>query len=650
MSFNKSEALQSAERFIYQGQTSEAIAIYRQLLEADPFDLTTIGALSNLYVKTGRVQDGIEDFSRIADSYLDKGSPIKSAYILKKILELDPSNARAHMRLGEIYQHEGMSDKAYDMFLTAGVVFKKQGDVVESLKANEKALAIKPDDQQATAAIAALQNQSAPAATASSSDNEKPEWKKTGERTHGYDDAVVVQQLSMAELLVGYGKVEQAIAMLKEILVHRSDYIDVRVKLKDIYLRSEMMEEASRECFEIAHIYETRGDKARARDYRVRAERLAQAFKDSGSLAQEAIRKDEPQTSILNNSHEEPKTNILESTIQQAPQKAVSVPAVAVQLKMVVEKTDVAEPGGFNLQVNDTALVLATKDAHSLAVTSDNFSVTTLSILTARPVGKTEAKKQTKRWLYAAVTAFAILALIAVAILKVVPTYESGLDKDYQSLAQVAPLPALPQLPDSAPVEENEPVEQVEVRASDSPATQPTKPARPEDENHPVNAEPAATPQPSSGIVAASEPPKATPASSPSLPVLQSAPGSIDNAAPKGMPNSMPGNASTPSDLPPPPAAAAARKPSATTVRGEPVSRAQPAYPQLAKSTGQSGMVAVEVTISEKGDVVSARALSGPALLRDAAVSAARRWKFKPSTRDGKPVTSMSTISFNFKL
>src|ERR1044071_3701424 len=180
MSFNKSEALHSAERCIYQGQTSEAIAIYRQMLEADPFDLTTIGALSNLYVKTGRIQDAIDDFSRIADGYLDKGSPIKSAYILKKILELDPRNAPAHMRLGEIYVHEGMSEKAYDMFLTAGVVFKKQGDVVESLKANEKALAIKPAGQQATAAIAALQNLPASSMTEPSSNppaSSKPDHK-----------------------------------------------------------------------------------------------------------------------------------------------------------------------------------------------------------------------------------------------------------------------------------------------------------------------------------------------------------------------------------------------------------------------------------------------------------------------------------------
>ena len=235
-----------------------------------------------------------------------------------------------------------------------------------------------------------------------------------------------------------------------------------------------------------------------------------------------------------------------------------------------------------------------------------------------------------------------------------------ALIRNINRLRRLLRFPLSPQPPDAAPVEENEPIEQVEVRASDSPATdspttQPTKPVRPEEETQPVNTEsPAITPQPSPGVVAASEPPKTNKASSPALPVLPSAQnvqGGSESATPKGMPNYMPGNASNSPDLPPPAAAtAAARKPSVTTVRGEPVSRAQPAYPQLAKSTGQSGMVTVEVTISEKGDVVSARAMSGPSLLRDAAVSAARRWKFKPSTRDGKPVSSVSTISFNFKL
>jgi TonB family C-terminal domain len=323
---------------------------------------------------------------------------------------------------------------------------------------------------------------------------------------------------------------------------------------------------------------------------------------------------------------------------------------------MVVEKTDVAEQSKFNVQVNDTALVLATKEDHSLIpvnhsvpATSNSLPSTTLSILSTRPVGEMATEKKTRRWLYAAVIAFALLAAIAAAVLKGVPMYEARLDKEYQSLAQAAPIPALPQPPDSAPLEENEPNEQIEVRASDSPSPQPTKPTHTE-EIQPVNTEPPATPQPSPAVVAASEPPKTNKPASPSLPMPTSAPNAQgENRAPGGVPNYMPGNASNSSEPPPPPQSAAARKPGATT-RGEPINRAQPAYPQLAKSTGQSGMVTVEVSINERGDVISARALSGPALLKDAAVSAARRWKFKPSMRDGKPVTSVSTISFNFKL
>jgi protein TonB len=57
----------------------------------------------------------------------------------------------------------------------------------------------------------------------------------------------------------------------------------------------------------------------------------------------------------------------------------------------------------------------------------------------------------------------------------------------------------------------------------------------------------------------------------------------------------------------------------------------------------------VEVNINERGDVVSARAVSGPPLLRGAAVAAAKGWKFKPCTLSGKPIPSVNFITFNFK-
>jgi TonB family protein len=76
--------------------------------------------------------------------------------------------------------------------------------------------------------------------------------------------------------------------------------------------------------------------------------------------------------------------------------------------------------------------------------------------------------------------------------------------------------------------------------------------------------------------------------------------------------------------------------------------RVEPVYPPLAKAARVSGAVVVEVTADEEGNVISARALSGHPLLKDAAVSAARNWAFSPTMLSGVPVKVIGTITFNF--
>ena len=58
--------------------------------------------------------------------------------------------------------------------------------------------------------------------------------------------------------------------------------------------------------------------------------------------------------------------------------------------------------------------------------------------------------------------------------------------------------------------------------------------------------------------------------------------------------------------------------------------------------------VAVRVIVDEKGNVTSARAISGHPLVRSQAVFAARDWKFSPKIRNGKPVKNRGTITFHF--
>lgn len=78
--------------------------------------------------------------------------------------------------------------------------------------------------------------------------------------------------------------------------------------------------------------------------------------------------------------------------------------------------------------------------------------------------------------------------------------------------------------------------------------------------------------------------------------------------------------------------------------------QAQPLYPPAAKSMRASGVVRVEVTVDENGQVAEVQKTSGPPLLQTAAKDAVRKWRFKPFTRDGQPVRAVGFVNFNFSL
>ena len=83
---------------------------------------------------------------------------------------------------------------------------------------------------------------------------------------------------------------------------------------------------------------------------------------------------------------------------------------------------------------------------------------------------------------------------------------------------------------------------------------------------------------------------------------------------------------------------------------GSALKKVAPSYPKKAKAARVSGPVEVQVTISEEGRVIEAIAISGPELLREAAVQAAKEWVFKPTKADGAPVKVLGILTFNFAL
>jgi len=79
------------------------------------------------------------------------------------------------------------------------------------------------------------------------------------------------------------------------------------------------------------------------------------------------------------------------------------------------------------------------------------------------------------------------------------------------------------------------------------------------------------------------------------------------------------------------------------------ISSAMPVYPMGAMQAGVSGDVVIQTTIDKTGKVVGMHVVSGPSLLRQAALDALRRWKYEPSTLDGQPVAVELQVTIKFR-
>jgi protein TonB len=80
------------------------------------------------------------------------------------------------------------------------------------------------------------------------------------------------------------------------------------------------------------------------------------------------------------------------------------------------------------------------------------------------------------------------------------------------------------------------------------------------------------------------------------------------------------------------------------------IQKTPPTYPPIAKQARVSGTVVIQAAISKNGSVGNLRVVSGPAMLRQAALDAVKTWRFRPYMLDGEPVEVDTTVNVTFAL
>ena len=76
----------------------------------------------------------------------------------------------------------------------------------------------------------------------------------------------------------------------------------------------------------------------------------------------------------------------------------------------------------------------------------------------------------------------------------------------------------------------------------------------------------------------------------------------------------------------------------------------RPTYPAIAKAAGVQGTVVVEAVISRTGTIESLHVVSGPPMLREAAMEAIRNARYQPYKLNNEPIEVETMITVNFKI
>ena len=171
-------------------------------------------------------------------------------------------------------------------------------------------------------------------------------------------------------------------------------------------------------------------------------------------------------------------------------------------------------------------------------------------------------------------------------------------------------------------------------------------------------ARPPATPGPANapagGNTADGQSDRSAPRKKSSSAPRQPVPPQQNNSAPASSAASTPPAAQNEAGAVAAPDAAAKSATGAPVAVGSLASKAKqkysPTYPSIAKAARVSGVVTVYLLVNENGVVESVQRADGPVQLQQAAMDAARRWRFNQTLVNGQPARVVGYLSFNFAL
>src|SRR5438105_3012900 len=142
---DKNKVMESAAKLITKGQFEKAVKEYQRVLEVDPDDVRVLQKLAELYQKMNRKAEAADCFEKVARTYSAQGFYLKAVALYKQVLKVI-DRIEVNVRLAELYQQLGLVGDATKEWQTVAAYYEKIGDTKASLDTLKKLVDLDPDN------------------------------------------------------------------------------------------------------------------------------------------------------------------------------------------------------------------------------------------------------------------------------------------------------------------------------------------------------------------------------------------------------------------------------------------------------------------------------------------------------------------------
>jgi tetratricopeptide (TPR) repeat protein len=158
MAIDRTKIQKQAESFVASGRIDRAIDEFLKLLEDKPNDLLMMNRIGDLYLQGGKTRDAIDMFKRAGIGYERDGFVPKAAAVFKKARRAAPDDADVATRLADLYRQTNMIKDAIQIHIEMAEQFTKKGLLKRALEEFAQVVELDPKNLKNKVKLADLYN------------------------------------------------------------------------------------------------------------------------------------------------------------------------------------------------------------------------------------------------------------------------------------------------------------------------------------------------------------------------------------------------------------------------------------------------------------------------------------------------------------